>query len=103
MRGNAPLFIFMSIVGSNPVVGAGVVDMNKKKKQSKTDIFVELFEKRSGGKHPNDFKKNPKALAAILNSDFELTDAFREAVEEVTPTEEDLTATGLGNLFPDDM
>lgn len=103
MRGSAPLFIFMSTVGSNLLVGAGVVDMSKKKNLNKTDIFVEMFKKQTGGKHPNDLKKNPKALADILNGHPELRTSFREAVEDSTPTEEEVTAAGLGNLFPEGM
>ena len=67
------------------------------------DDFVELFKQRCGGKHPNDFKKNPAALAQFLNADNELKELFRMAVIECTPTDEEAAAAGLGNLFPDGM
>lgn len=66
---------------------------------SKVDEFVELFKKRVSGKHPNDFKANPKALSVILSHDHELGDLFQEAVEEATSPEAE-AAAGLSNLFP---
>ncbi len=52
-------------------VGGG--NMNKK------DKFVERFKEKTGGQHPNDFKRNPSALSAILSGDEELERLFREA------------------------
>ena len=56
--------------------------------------FVNEFEKVTG-KHPNDFKENPKALATILTGYPDLLILFRQAISEI-----DNTTAGLDNLFP---
>jgi len=66
---------------------------------SKKDKFVKLFKERTGGKHPNDFKANPKALSEILTADEELGQLFKAAVEEAATPESQIEA-GMSGLFP---
>lgn len=50
-------------------------------KQPKKDAFVELFKTKTGGMHPNDFKRNPNGFAKFLK-DPELRTTWVEALLE---------------------
>lgn len=49
---------------------------------SAKEEFVQRFGEMTGGMHPNDFKLNPKGLAAILSGSEELQELYHKALEE---------------------
>jgi hypothetical protein len=66
---------------------------------TKKEEFVEQFKKETG-KDAKSYKKNPKGFAKALNDGSkDLRRSYRAAVSEASPSEEDLAATGLSQLF----
>jgi len=63
------------------------------------DEFTTMFKGVTGKELTKDF--SPKELAELLNKHPPLRKAFREAVEECKPTDEEAAAAGLGQLFGD--